>query len=468
MVGIRIGAGIPIEHFPQMAQEMLDQASALTDSERTEAFERSLSHPYVPGVEGAPLIVHLLASNREDEAIAFAEKIAETIEENQAANAAMSWSQFLMCVLPPAIFLDYDAFAECLCKRNLKDPLQTASNFALCGQAYLAKKMYEKAASFLTESIEWAKEDPIMTTDLVYTQLATCLRALGRNSELAVVNAELRRQEDELEERHRLQELEQEHYRKQYEDELETERNAADPFEGTLNTNAQRAFRRWQLLLGGRKSDPPWEDYEHFTHAFCNCGPEDPIYAAILSDVPQGDEILLRLNEVSELVCERKLQAWQSEDGTTYSAWTNITNGTARKLAESYCANLIAINRNLGNFLPVLTTVPSMRIVRGTQRPVAQPDKFENLIFEMCDRSTQKLMESNEFAHALYEPISRMSQSYQLGRFILWPLLRSLQLADEGSSELNDPFLPYFELWKADARIHFQSTNQMLIYLPEG
>lgn len=196
MVRIRVGAGIPLEYFPQMAQEAIELALASDEEELLEAFRHAVDQPQINALKSANLIVNQLAQGEENDAIFLARQIIKSVEKTGSPDVSIIRSQLLVYLIPAAVSLGHDNFVNRVTDLRSASALDQSATYALCGQAYLAKGSYEAAAEFLYKAIELAKVEPLIEADLLHMHLVACLKPLGREEEFARIQSEIERMKE--------------------------------------------------------------------------------------------------------------------------------------------------------------------------------------------------------------------------------------------------------------------------------
>ncbi|WP_206108231.1 hypothetical protein [Paludisphaera soli] len=216
---------------------------------------------------------------------------------------------------------------------------------------------------------------------------------------------------------------------------------------------------RWKALTGD-DSPNPWT-FDHLAGFFQNFRPLGAGLAHAFEGVAGADEILPRLLEVFRATAE----GWSGVDGT-YDAYFLVRRPPPlapphaiellRRHLENVKAMAVALGRH--DLTAILDPAPPVTVAAG-EPPRPPGHDAETMIYEVVGDYMGSLSPRES-------PMLRMGEAFwtiacdpNLGYHILWPLYR-----DSGSIE--EPFAPYFELWKHGAAYRFTDDGDVRLHTP--
>jgi hypothetical protein len=223
----------------------------------------------------------------------------------------------------------------------------------------------------------------------------------------------------------------------------------------TVAADAARAARRDGVADLEAKV---WKD-EDDLYAFFDCfRPDGKELEKVFAGVVGGDEIRQRLLRVYESTKE-SFNAWGYFIVRRPAPATrqNLVELTAqhfdrvRQIARSYRHTELAA---------LMATLPQIGIVpgRAPDRKLPDDEAPETLIYDVVGDWFRGLVPVESDALWLDEAFYSIACDYNIARYLLWPLFRH-------STEIEEPFAPYFELWTHGAQAIFEKPGRVTVYV---
>jgi len=178
---------------------------------------------------------------------------------------------------------------------------------------------------------------------------------------------------------------------------------------------------------------------------------------AVLADAAGGREILARLLEIYRVTAP----GWDPTDAYFHVKKPEpLPSNQAPKWAQQHLQAMLSLARAVNNaeMKSMLGAPITVQVTRGAVPPPADegPDMQ---IYELATDFIGSLTPVESDALLLAEAIYSMACDYFLQHHILWPLYRR-------SASVDEPFKPYFDLWKHGAACRFADPTRVLVYLP--
>lgn len=101
---------------------------------------------------------------------------------------------------------------------------------------------------------------------------------------------------------------------------------------------------------------------------------------------------------------------------------------------------------------------PQLNLVRGQPPSDVHPNSLDAAIYDLEERWFSGLQSVFEADGVLGEAFYSIACDYSMARYLTWPWYR-------GSSELDEPFLAYFQLWRHGARLRYPDRGQAVLFL---
>lgn len=172
----------------------------------------------------------------------------------------------------------------------------------------------------------------------------------------------------------------------------------------------------------------------------------------------KGDEILERVLEIYEATSEE----YDGSDWYFIVGKPKITSkDNIEKIAKDFLYKVIELARALDDeyFHMFINNPPNIQVIQGSL-PEKTTDKsrkfnFDTGFYELMDNYMDAMIPEESNAVLFEEPLYQMTCLYQIVYYVLWPLYKE-------ESEIEDPFKPFIELWKLDAKYNFDIENNIL------
>jgi len=201
-----------------------------------------------------------------------------------------------------------------------------------------------------------------------------------------------------------------------------------------------------------------WKNEDDLFGFFDCFRPDGTMVERVFAGVVGGDEIVQRLLRVYE--CTRG----------TFNAWGYFivrrpVPATPERLVELTAQHLdkvrqIARSHQDADLAKLMDTVPEIEIRRGPAPDRKLPDYNapETMIYDVVGDWLSGLDPLESDALLLDEAFYSIACDYDIARYLCWPLYRK-------STEIEEPFGPYFELWTHGARPIFEKPGLVNVYV---
>ncbi len=218
---------------------------------------------------------------------------------------------------------------------------------------------------------------------------------------------------------------------------------------------------RWKAIAGDT-SPGTWteDDLAGFIQRF---RPDGAGVSEAFEGVEGADEILPRLMRVYEATAD----GWQQ--GETYDGYfivrnpASLTAARATDLLRLHLGRLAAMAEAVGcDRLTTLLRAPlQIEAVEGEAPWPPAHDDPETLVYDVIGEFMESLTPRESAAHLMTEVLYTIACDYNLQRYILWPLYKD-------ATPIEEPFGPYFDLWRHGAGFRFTDEQTVRVYVPEG
>ncbi|WP_165068789.1 hypothetical protein [Paludisphaera rhizosphaerae] len=181
----------------------------------------------------------------------------------------------------------------------------------------------------------------------------------------------------------------------------------------------------------------------------------------VLAGVEAGDEIVPRLLSVYRAAAE----GWPP-DYDEYDAYFNvfdpspITASYAVELVLGHLLNvkLMAQIRGLDGPVAVLEPLPRVEIIQRVE-PWGQGQEDLEFIIHTAIKSYMGALSPRESPILALEEAFQSFADVNLRHFVLWPLYRD-------ASTIEEPFQPFFDLWRHGVEFHFGNDGDVRVHVP--
>jgi hypothetical protein len=221
----------------------------------------------------------------------------------------------------------------------------------------------------------------------------------------------------------------------------------------------QETLARWKALAGDA-SDRAWqeEDLDFFLHRFRPLGDGlDEVFAG----VQLGQEILPRLKEVYEATAED----YQEGEPEPLFVVRHAKPASERRLAElagRHFQRMGQIGKAVGieEVNRLLAQPPALAITAGKAPETDEASPQDARTLEACAEFMKALEPVASEALLLKDSLYYLASDYLLGYYILWPLYLH-------QTDIQEPFQPWFELWKLGGQLRIESAEQARLFVPD-
>jgi hypothetical protein len=220
-------------------------------------------------------------------------------------------------------------------------------------------------------------------------------------------------------------------------------------------------LERWKALAGDT-SPGPWAP-DHMAGFFQRFRPDGRGLPQAFEGVVGGDEILPRLLEVYRATAD----GWRG--GGDYDGYFVVRNpgptpaSRAEDLIRRHLGRVAAMAEAVGDdeLASLLGRPLRVEVAEGEAPWPPGEDAPESLIYEATGEFMGSLTPLESDALLMREGLYTIACDYNLQYHCLWPLYRH-------ASTIEEPFGPYFDLWKQGFGYRFMSEADVRVYVPEG
>jgi hypothetical protein len=142
-----------------------------------------------------------------------------------------------------------------------------------------------------------------------------------------------------------------------------------------------------------------------------------------------------------------------------------LAPGRARALAQQWLDSMLALARETGfdELAEVLDPLPEVRVLQGIAPKQTKADLAEFPLYQAIKQQAAELSErlpvANQALELLRPAYYFAACDGMLRDYLLWPVYQPY-------SQLDDPFAPYFELWRHGAKLRAFADDSVDVYLP--
>jgi hypothetical protein len=222
-------------------------------------------------------------------------------------------------------------------------------------------------------------------------------------------------------------------------------------------------LERWRTIVAARDPEAAmnWDDepQDFFLHAF---RPDGEGLEPLFEDMPGGAEVLARLLRVFAV-------AGDVSRGQAYFIPVGTPTSTASALhgwATEYLRKLDQIARHMDargpQALALIEGSLQVEIVVGPppETDRVRPHEMISFTGELVTEFGRSLPRPSRHGDYLLDPLYYLACDYELAYYVLWPHLAA-------DAPVEDPFAPYFELWRHGAAINFGGpAGRALVSVP--
>lgn len=185
----------------------------------------------------------------------------------------------------------------------------------------------------------------------------------------------------------------------------------------------------------------------------------------IFEDVPRGDELQQRLDALFAVAGNDRRPQGGRDAYFVVRQPEPASPDRVQALADAWLENMSALARELDDarLMKVLDPVPKARVLEGQppKNPKVEEEKSDLLV--AFQSSLPKLITRVEpyspYADALSQAYYFISCDAMLRDYLMWPL-------HADAVQQDDPFLPYFELWKHRIKFRIFGDDRIDFYMP--
>lgn len=195
--------------------------------------------------------------------------------------------------------------------------------------------------------------------------------------------------------------------------------------------------------------------------------PDPAPLEAVFEEVPGGDEVFERLEEVYAIAGDPRRPDGMKDAYFIVRRPQVSPADQLREMAEDFFRILgnLAFEQSRDELAERLTPPPSVRVLEGKppKHPKQEEEKSELMkaVTQVGPRVTESLIAKCEFASFVQRSLYFIACDGFLRDYILWPLVAE-------HSAVGDPFRSYFEIWKHGAKYRIFGNRQIDLYVPRS
>ncbi len=210
----------------------------------------------------------------------------------------------------------------------------------------------------------------------------------------------------------------------------------------------ERLLLRWRRLVkedaAAWKDGPPYWFFHRFR-------PDGRGIDKVFEGIDEADEIQPRLLEVYQATAS----GWRNDDSVdAYFIVRKPEHTSSRalqELARAHLEKVASIARSMKNPGVARRLIKARVRIDATGASPPEPSDLDSEVYEMLGEFTDSVRPlGSSPALLLEQPSYGLACDYNLAAYVLWPAYRK-------PSPVEEPFGPYFELWKhglAHLRLH--------------
>lgn len=185
----------------------------------------------------------------------------------------------------------------------------------------------------------------------------------------------------------------------------------------------------------------------------------------VFRDVPHGEELLERIKEVYALAGDPTRPDGARDAYFVVRKPVKISTEVARHACTEWLKQLAELDRRSGNheLATILDAGPSVRVLEGQPpkhpRQTEERAKLLTLIMSFSDQIISPLRPDRDAALALRRAYYFIACDTFLSEHLTWPVYRDL-------AGVEDPFEPYFTLWKSGIKFRVFNDHAIDFYMP--
>jgi len=191
--------------------------------------------------------------------------------------------------------------------------------------------------------------------------------------------------------------------------------------------------------------------------------PDGAAIVDLFEDLEEGDLLQARLRQLYEIAGEDRRASGGRDAYFLVRHPEALDPDVASRLASSWIHELATMARMVGEHqvAETLGTEPSIRVLEGIppKHPKNDSEKSRLLLAIEEAAALVEQTKASPYAEALRPAYYFIACDPMLRDYLMWPLYKKV-------TGLDDPFLPYFELWKHGVKYRIFGESRIDLYLP--
>jgi hypothetical protein len=235
-------------------------------------------------------------------------------------------------------------------------------------------------------------------------------------------------------------------------------------------STAEEMYAYWKSLAAPDELGVWTEDCVNFL--FHHFRPGGDGVEKVFQGVVRGEEILPRLKEVYLSTAQGSVRENTSDAYFIVRQAEPLSTAQALEHCLKHLENMLRLLKTfredgeavLEDVSRVLSPLPTIQVLPGSapDAPIDDDSPDLTLYEAICDLTTDLTYQwehVDSHAFLLDDAFYYLACDYLLERYLTWPLFRDL-------TDLEEPFAPYFELWKHGAKYRFTDSRHVTVYVP--
>jgi hypothetical protein len=200
---------------------------------------------------------------------------------------------------------------------------------------------------------------------------------------------------------------------------------------------------------------------------FQSLRPEGTSLTNIFEDVPFGDDLLSRMRELFAVAGNPRRPEGGMDAYFVVRKPTKATAEAVQQASRDWLEQLADLDRSIGDqtLATLLNAQPRIRVLEGQppKHPRNPEERCEllNLITSLSTRLIDPLRPQHDAMLGLRQAYYFIACDTWLREYLMWPVYREL-------TGLEDPFEPYFDLWKAGVKFRIFNNQSIDFYMPRN
>lgn len=200
---------------------------------------------------------------------------------------------------------------------------------------------------------------------------------------------------------------------------------------------------------------------------FQSLRPDGTSLASIFEDVPAGEDLLTRMQHLFAVAGNPRRPEGGMDAYFVVRKPRMVTAEAVEQVSRHWLEQLTDLDRSIGDqkLATLLSAEPRIRVLEG--QPPKHPRNSEercellNLMTSLSTRLIDPLRPQHDAMLGLRQAYYFIACDTWLREYLMWPVYREL-------TGIDDPFEPYFDLWKAGVKFRIFNNQSIDFYMPRN